>query len=159
MLEVKPVVWRRAGDFPIENSFDVLIFELEVQFRYINERAVEEICNIAAIPGESIFQLHSTLARLMGENPTILHMEMAVRLFLESYPKHQQKANRRLLRRQPSVMARSENYALKHVADVIHEEENQQTWSKMQSVRVFKSGTQGSVQRAPVQSSPVRTHR
>ena len=65
---------------------------------------------------------------MMAENPTILHMEMAVRLFLESYPKHQQKANWGLLRQQPGVMARRENWTLKHVADVIHEEENQQSW-------------------------------
>ena len=56
-------------------------------------------------------------------------------------------------------MARSENWALKHVADVIHEEENQQSWSEMQSVLVFERGTQESVQRAPVHSNPVRTNR
>ena len=45
----------------------------------------------------------------MAEHSTILHMKMAVRLFLESYPKHQQKENWGLLRRQPGDMARSEN--------------------------------------------------
>ena len=95
----------------------------------------------------------------MAENPTILHKEMAVRLFLESYPKHQHKANWGLLRRQPGVMARSENWTLKHGADVIHEEENQQSWSEMQSVRVFKRGSQEPIPQALVQPSPVRTER
>ena len=56
-------------------------------------------------------------------------------------------------------MAGCENWNLKHVADVIHEEENQQSWSEMQSVRVFERGTQESGQQAPVQSSPVRADR
>ena len=81
----------------------------------------------------------------MDENMTILYMEMAVRLFLESYPKHQRKAKWGLLRRQPDDMARSENWSLKHVADVIHEEKHQQSWSEMQSVRVFERGSQESV--------------
>ena len=67
----------------------------------------------------------------MAENPTILHMEMAVRLFSGSYPKLQQKSNSVLLRRKPGVMAKSENWTLKHVADVIHEEEKHQSWSEM----------------------------
>ena len=68
---------------------------------------------------------------MMAENPTILHMEMAVRLFLGSYPKHEQVANWGLLRRQPGDMARREHWSLKHVADVIREEENQQSWKQM----------------------------
>ena len=123
--EVEAIDWRPAGDFPIENPFDVLILELESQFRYNNKRAVRGIHNSTTIFGESTSQHHSRLARLMAENPAILHMEMAVRLFLESYPKHRQKASWGLLRRQPGVMAWSENSTLKHVADVIHEEENQ----------------------------------
>ena len=71
------------------------------------------------MPGELTSQRHSRLAWLMAENPTILHMEMAVRLLLELYPKHLQKVNWRLLRRQPGDIARSENWSLKHVADVI----------------------------------------
>ena len=89
MLEVEAIDWRLAGDFPIGTPFDVLMLELESQFRYNNKRAVGEIRNFTAIPGESTSQRHSRLARLMAENPTILHMEMTVRLFLESYPKHQ----------------------------------------------------------------------
>ena len=50
-----------------------------------------------------------------------------------------------MVHRQPSVMARSENRTLKHDADVIHEEENQQSWSEMQSVRVFERGALESV--------------
>ena len=118
-----------------------------------------EVRIFTAIPSESTSQRHGRLARLMAENPTILPMEMAVRLFLAAYPKHEQKANSGLLRRQLGNMARSENWSLKHVANVIHEEENQQSWSEMQSVRVFERGSQESVQRAPVQSSPIRTER
>ena len=69
-------------------------------------------------------------------------MEMTVRLFLESYPNHQQKTNWGLVCRQPRVIAKSESYTLNHVADVIHEEEDQQSWSDLQSVRVFERGTQ-----------------
>ena len=68
------------------------MLELESQFRYNNDRAVGDIRNFTAILGKWTSQRHSRLARLLAENPTILHMEMAVRLFLESYPKHQQKA-------------------------------------------------------------------
>ena len=75
------------------------MFGLKSQFRYNSDRAVGEIRNFTAVPDESTSQRHSKLARLMAKNPTILHMEMAVRLFLESYPKHQRKANRGLLRR------------------------------------------------------------
>ena len=58
----------------------------------------------------------------MAENPTIQHMMMmTVRLFLKSYLKHLQKANRGLLCRQPSDMSRSKNWSLKYVADVMHE--------------------------------------
>ena len=85
------------------------MLELESQLRYNNDRAVGEIRNFTAVPDKSTSQRHNILARLMAENPTILHMEMAVRLFLESYPKHEQKANWGLLRRQPGDMARSEN--------------------------------------------------
>ena len=88
MLEVEAIDWHTRGDFPIENPFDVLMLELESQFRYNNNRAVGEIRNFTAIPGESTSHRHSTLARLMAKNPTILHMVMAARLFLESYPKH-----------------------------------------------------------------------
>ena len=101
------------------------MLELESHFRYTNERVVGGIRNFTAIPGESTSQRHSRFARLMAENPTILHMEMAVRLFHESYPKHEQKANWGLQRRQPWVMAKSEKWSVNHVADVIHEEENQ----------------------------------
>ena len=76
------------------------MLELEIQFRYNNDRAVSEIRNFTAVTGESTSHRHSTLLRLMAKNSTILHMEMAVRSFLESYPKHQQKENWGLLRRQ-----------------------------------------------------------
>ena len=56
-------------------------------------------------------------------------------------------------------MAKRENWSLKHVADVIREEENQQSWSEMQSVRVFVRESQEPIQRAPVQLSPSRTER
>ena len=88
MLEVEAIDWCPARDFSIEKPFDVLMLELESRFRYNNDRAVGEIRNFTAIPGESTSQRHSTLARLMAVSRTILHMEMAVRLFLESYPKH-----------------------------------------------------------------------
>ena len=104
VLEVEVIDWRRAGDFPVENPFHILMLELKSQFRYNNKRVVGEIRNFTAIPGKSTSQRHSRLARLMAENPAILHMEMAVRMFLESYPKHQQKANWGPLRRQPGVM-------------------------------------------------------
>ena len=99
MLEVEAIDWRPAADFPIENPLDVFMLELESQFRYNNIQTVGEIRNFTAIPGESTSQRHSRIAQLVAENPTILHMEMAVRLFLESYPKHQQKAHWGLLRR------------------------------------------------------------
>ena len=85
--------WRLAGDFQIENPLDVLMLELESQFQSNNDRALGEIQNFTAMPGESTNQRHTRLARLMVKIPTILHMEMAVRLFLESYPKHQQNMN------------------------------------------------------------------
>ena len=85
------------------------MLELESQLGYNNDRAVGEIHNFTATPGELTSQRHSRLARLMAENPTILRMEMAVRLFLESYPKHLRKASKGKLRWQPSEMARSEN--------------------------------------------------
>ena len=88
VLEVEAIDWRPTSDFPIENPFDDLMLEFVGRFRYNNDRAVGNIRNLTAVPGESTNQRHSTLARLMAENPTILHMEMAVRLFLESYPKH-----------------------------------------------------------------------
>ena len=50
VLEVEAIDCRPAGDFPIENPFDVLMLELESQFRYNNERAVGEIRNLTAIP-------------------------------------------------------------------------------------------------------------
>ena len=56
-------------------------------------------------------------------------------------------------------MARSENTSLKHVADVIREGENQQSWSEMQSVRVFAHESQEPIQRASFQTSPSRTER
>ena len=59
VLEVEAIDWSPTGDFPIENPFDVLMLELEVQFRYNNERAVEEIRNFTAIPDESTSQRHS----------------------------------------------------------------------------------------------------
>ena len=68
------------------------MLELESQLRYNNDRAVGEIRNFTAVPGEWNQPASQPIARLMAENPTILHMEMAVRLFLELYPKHQQKA-------------------------------------------------------------------
>ena len=61
------------------------MLELKSKFRYNNKRALGGIRNFTAILGESISQRHSRLARLMAENPTILDMEMEVRLFLESY--------------------------------------------------------------------------
>ena len=57
MLEVESIDWRPAGDFPIENPFDVLMLELESHIRYNNERAVGEICNFIAMPGKSTSQL------------------------------------------------------------------------------------------------------
>ena len=107
------------------------MLELKSEFRYNSDQAVGKIRNFTAEPGETTSQRHSRLARLMAENLTILHMEMAVHLFLKSYPKHQQKANSGLLRKQPGDMARCENWSLKHVANVILEEENQQAWSEM----------------------------
>ena len=56
-------------------------------------------------------------------------------------------------------MAGRENWSLKHVADVIREEESQQSWSEMQYVRVFARNSQEPIQRAPVQPSPSRTER
>ena len=131
VLEVEAKTWRPARDFLIENPFDVLMLELKSQFRYNNDRGVGEIRNFTAVPGDLTSQHHRRLARLMAENPTILHMEMAVRLFLESYPKHQQKANWGLLRWQTNDMARWENRSLKHVSDVIREGENQESWTEM----------------------------
>ena len=76
-----------------------------------NDRAVHEIRNFTVVPNVTTSQRHSRLARSMSENSTIFHMEMAVCLFLESYPKHEQKAKWGLLRRQPSDMAKSENWS------------------------------------------------
>ena len=90
-----------------------------------------KIHNFIALPGETTSQRHSRLARLLAENPTVMTQEMAVRLFMESYPTLQQNANRYLLRRQPGRMALSANWTLKHVAEIIHEEENEMAWSKM----------------------------
>ena len=45
VIEVEAIDWRSARDFPIENPFDVLMLELESQFRYNNERAMGEIRN------------------------------------------------------------------------------------------------------------------
>ena len=81
------------------------MIELESQFQYKNDRAVGGIRNFTAIPRESISQRQSRLARLVRENPTILHLETVVRVFLELYPKHQQKANLEQLRRRPCDMA------------------------------------------------------
>ena len=105
--------------------------ELANQFRYNNERVVNEIRNFCALPGETTNQRHSRLARLIVKNPTIMHGEMAVGLFLKSYPKSQHKPNWELLCRQPGNTAQPDNWTLKHVADVIHEEKNAQAWSEM----------------------------
>ena len=59
------------------------MLELESPFRYNNDRAVGGIRNFTAVPGESTSQRQSRLAHLMAKNPTILHMEMAVGLFLQ----------------------------------------------------------------------------
>ena len=59
MLEVKAIDWRLAGDFPIENPFDVLMLELESQFQYNNDRAVGEIRNFTAIRVDLTSQRHS----------------------------------------------------------------------------------------------------
>ena len=56
-------------------------------------------------------------------------------------------------------MATNENWSLKHVADVIREEENQQSWSEIQSVRVFVHESQEPIQRASFQPSPSRSER
>ena len=56
VLEVEAIDWRPAGDFLIENPFDVLMLELESQFRYNNDRAVGKIHNFTAVPGESTSQ-------------------------------------------------------------------------------------------------------
>ena len=92
-----------------------------------------EIRNFTALPGETTSQRHSRLARLRAENHTVMTQEMGILLFMESYPALQQKANWDLLRRQPGKMDLSTNWTLKHVADIIHEEENAKAWSKMQS--------------------------
>ena len=52
-LEVKAIDRRTARDFPIDNPFDILMLELESQFRYNNDRALGEIRNFTAVPGES----------------------------------------------------------------------------------------------------------
>ena len=72
--------------------------EFESQFRYDNDREVSEIRNFVALPGKTTSHRQRRLALLMAKNPTILHMEMAVCLYLESYPKHQEKANWGMLR-------------------------------------------------------------
>ena len=56
-------------------------------------------------------------------------------------------------------MAKSENWSLKHVAYVIHEEENQQAWSKMHSLKVFARESQESSKRALSEPSPSRSER
>ena len=84
---------RPEGDYPIDDAYDVLMSELEDWFRCNNERAVLEICNFTALPGETTSHRHSRLARFKAENPTVMTQEMAVRLFMESYPALQQKAN------------------------------------------------------------------
>ena len=48
VLEVEAVDWRTEFDFPIDNPFDVLMLELESQFRYKNDEAVGEIRNCPA---------------------------------------------------------------------------------------------------------------
>ena len=58
-LEVKVIDWRSTRDFPIENPFDVLMLELESQFRYNNDRAVGEIRDFTALRGEWTSQRHS----------------------------------------------------------------------------------------------------
>ena len=59
VLEVKKIDGRPAGDFPIENPFDVLMLELESQFRYNNARAVGKIRNFTAVLGKSTSQRHN----------------------------------------------------------------------------------------------------
>ena len=67
--------------------------ELENKFGYNNERAVNEIRNFTALPRETTSERHSRQVRLIAENPIIVHREMAVRLFLESFPPRQQWVN------------------------------------------------------------------
>ena len=90
---VDAVDWRLEGEYPHENPNDVLMSELENQFRYNNERAINKIRNFTALPGETTSQCQSRLALLIAENPIMVHTEMAIRLFLESYPQRQHKAN------------------------------------------------------------------
>ena len=67
VLEVEAVDRRPARDFPIENPFDVLMFELESQIRYNNDRAVGDIRNFTAVRGDSTSQRYNRLAPLMAE--------------------------------------------------------------------------------------------
>ena len=84
-LAVEAVDWRPEGEYHIDNQYDVLMNEPETQFRYNNERAIHEIRSFTALPRETTSQRHSRLACLIAENPTIVHGEMAERLFLERY--------------------------------------------------------------------------
>ena len=97
-----------------------------------------------ALPGETVSRRQSRRARWIAEDPTIVHGEMATRLFLESYLLCQQKANWDLLRRQSRNHAIVSKSTLRHVADVIHKEENQQVLSEMQSLKAFTSSLGGS---------------
>ena len=82
MLVVAAINSRTQGEYPIDDPYDVLMSELENQFRYNNKRAVLEIRNFTALPGETTSQRHSRFARLLAENPRVMTQEMAVRLFL-----------------------------------------------------------------------------
>ena len=73
VLAVEAIDWHPEGEYPIDNPNDVLIAELEDQFRYNNERAVHKIRNFAALPCETTSQRHSLLACLIAESPTIIN--------------------------------------------------------------------------------------
>ena len=74
---------------------------------------------------ETASHRHSQLSRLIAENPTIINQDMAVHVFLESYPPVQQKSDWNLLRRQPGTLALGINGTLY----VTHEERREKTWS------------------------------
>ena len=66
---MEAIDWRPEGVYPIENPYDVPMGKLEIQFRCNNERAVQEIWNSTALPGETTSQRHSRLARLFNHCP------------------------------------------------------------------------------------------
>lgn len=92
-LAVEAVDWRPKGVHPFENPFDVLMFELEEQFRYNHNCTVGEIRNFTAHLGETSAQRYSRMARLIAENLTIINGVMAVRVFMGPYSAMQRQAS------------------------------------------------------------------